>query len=365
MTRIRISHPGSLARCHFDAASSPTFSIPAALRDRYCCDRICVATPLREETVGLRGLVMTLVVLFAGAIGAGGDRPVIRKLGTIDCDLVEATPVVFKGRLYRFEYVRAQYRPNKTGDSYFRFIDVKSGEATPAFAAGYQLGSAYVEGDTVYAYGVKIWGASAIQVFWSRDLKTWQSKTALEVPKWGIYNTSVCKARKGYVMAIELGEPPEEVGVRFTMRFAESDDLVNWRVLPSDCVYSKDRYTACPAIRFLDDTYYMIYLEEKPGPTYAPHIVRSKDLVNWEQSPFNPIMTYSDEDKKIANPKLTPEERERIAKAVDINNSDVDLCEFDGKTVIYYSWGNQQGTEFLAEAVYDGPLASFLRGFFP
>ncbi len=38
-----------------------------------------------------------------------GILPKIRKLGTIVCDLVEATPVVFKGRLYRFEYVRDQY----------------------------------------------------------------------------------------------------------------------------------------------------------------------------------------------------------------------------------------------------------------
>ena len=50
---------------------------------------------------------------------------------------------------------------------------------------------------------------------------------------------------------------------------------------------------------------------------------------------------------------------------MDLNNSDVDLCEFRGKTVITYSWGNQQGTEFLAGAVYDGTLASFLKGFFP
>ncbi len=30
-------------------------------------------------------------------------RPKIEKLGTIDCDLVETTPVVFKGKVYRFE----------------------------------------------------------------------------------------------------------------------------------------------------------------------------------------------------------------------------------------------------------------------
>jgi hypothetical protein len=76
-------------------------------------------------------------------------------------------------------------------------------------------------------------------------------------------------------------------------------------------------------------------------------------------------MAFSDEDKRIANPRLTADQRKAIGEAKNINNSDVDLCEFKGKTVIYYSWGNQQGTEFLAEAVYEGTLASFLRGFFP
>ena len=48
-----------------------------------------------------------------------------------------------------------------------------------------------------------------------------------------------------------------------------------------------------------------------------------------------------------------------------MNNSDVDYCEFSGKTIITYSWGNQQGTEFLAEGAYDGPVADFLKAFFP
>jgi hypothetical protein len=77
------------------------------------------------------------------------------------------------------------------------------------------------------------------------------------------------------------------------------------------------------------------------------------------------LLAFSDEDKLIANKKLTADQRQAIARATNINNSDVDLCEFQGKTVIYYSWGNQQGTEFLAEAIYEGTLASFLRGYFP
>jgi alpha-L-fucosidase len=137
-------------------------------------------------------------------------------------------------------------------------------------------------------------------------------------------------------------------------------------MLPPDRVFSKDRYTACPAIRHLSDgLYYMVYLEALAGPVYSTYVVRSPDLVHWELSPLNPVLEFSDEDKQIANPRLTADERERIAAAVNRNNSDMDLCEFQGRTIINYSWGSQLGNEFLAEAVYEGPLETFLRGFFP
>jgi alpha-L-fucosidase len=180
-----------------------------------------------------------------------------------------------------------------------------------------------------------------------------------------LYNTSVCKGDGRYLMAIEVGEPKEVVGVPFTIFFAESLDLRTWKPLPQECVYSKEKYTACPALRYLDCYYYMLYLEARPGPTYESHIVRSKDLKRWESSRLNPLLAFSDDDKLIANKKLTTDQRQAIAQAKNINNSDVDLCEFQGKTVIYYSWGNQQGKEFLAEAIYEGTLASLLRGYFP
>jgi alpha-L-fucosidase len=302
--------------------------------------------------------------LIAGGAWAGRDAPVIKKLGAIDCDMVETTPIVFHEKLYRFEYVRDNYKPNTTGKSYFRFMDVATGEPTPSFAAGYHLGAAFADRDTMYVYGVNTWKASKIQVFWSTDLMVWKDRTAIDLPGWGIFNSSVCKGKDGYVMAFEIDSPPEEAGSPFTMRFATSKDLLDWQLTPKDCVYTKERYSACPALRFLDGYYYMIYLESYPG-YYAPNIVRSKDLIHWEESPFKPIMKHSDEDRKIANPKLTHEQRDRIAKAVNLNNSDLDFCEFQGKTIIMYSWGNQTGIEHLAEAVYEGTEADFLRGFFP
>jgi hypothetical protein len=44
---------------------------------------------------------------------AGPPRPVIRNQGTLDLGMVEATPVVFRGRLDRFESVRKDDHANQ------------------------------------------------------------------------------------------------------------------------------------------------------------------------------------------------------------------------------------------------------------
>lgn len=298
------------------------------------------------------------------------SKPRIEKLGTIECDLVEATPVVLRGRLYRFEYVRSpEYYPyNTTGDTYFRFIDVAAKQPTPGFATGHHLGCACVEDDMVYVYGVPKWGAADVEVFWSEDLQTWSSQRALSLPSWGIYNTSVCRAEGRWLMAFEVGGPKDVVGISFTIFFAESADGLNWRPLPRTHVYDREKYAACPALRYLDEYFYMIYVDciaREHQDAFAASIVRSQDLIHWENSPYNPIMEFSDEDRHIANANLNAEERQRIATAYNRNNSDADLCEFNNDVVIYYSWGDQLGIEHLAEAVYHGTLESFLRGFFP
>src|SRR5436189_2040434 len=77
--------------------------------------------------------------------------PAIKKLGTLECDIVEATPVVFRERLYLFQSVRADYRHKAPGvdGPYFRFWDTACDEPTPSFARGYHLGSAHAEGATL------------------------------------------------------------------------------------------------------------------------------------------------------------------------------------------------------------------------
>lgn len=292
-------------------------------------------------------------------------KPLITKLGTIDCDLVETTPVVWRDRLYRFEYVRIGYAGNSTGDSYFRFVDHATGTVSPAFAHGYHLGNVFVEDDVLYVTGTDIWDGERVDLFASDDMESWERWNALNLPGWGIFNTSLCRAEGQYVLMFEVGKPPEVAGVPFTARFAMSSDLRSWELTAPECAYSKDRYTAPHCLRYLDGHYYNFYLEAHPGPWYDQRLVRSRDLVTWEPSPLNPVLEASDEDRIAAGPRLTAAERQRIASAVNINNSDLDLCEFQGRVIINYSWGSQQGVEHLAEAVYEGSLREFLLGWYP
>jgi hypothetical protein len=293
----------------------------------------------------------------------GAGRPLIRKLGAVGVDLVETTPVVLDGKLYRCEWFR--------NAKCFHFVDCRSGRETPHFARDWCFASAFVDRETVYVTGTR--PGKEVRVWASKDLEHWDEWTALDLPGFRIFNTSICRADGRYVLMFEIDKPVEQAGVPFTARFATSADLKHWTVTPAECNYAKDRYTAPHCLRYLDGYYYDFYLEHVSGGPYGknPHggyeqcVVRSKDLIHWEPSPLNPVLRGSDEDRVIRNARLTPEQRQRIVKAEDSNNSDIDFCEYQGRLVIFYSWGNQRGVEFLAEAEYDGTQADFLRGWFP
>jgi hypothetical protein len=288
-------------------------------------------------------------------------RPFILKRGTIDLDLVETTPVVWKGRVLRFEWVRAGSWNNALKRDHFRSVDRATGKAGEPFALDHQFASAFVDGGRVYVTGTTE-KRNEIHVFASEDLKSWEMWTAVSRPDYGIFNTSIARGAGEYVLMFEIDRPPEEAGVPFTARFATSPDLRRWEITPPDRAYSKDRYTAPHCLRFLDGWFFDFYLEAHQG--YEMRVVRSRDLVRWTSSPRNPVLRASPEDKLIANPAITPEQRNRIAAARNLNNSDIDFCEWNGRLIINYSWGNQQGTEFLAEALYEGTEAEFLRGWF-
>ena len=88
-------------------------------------------------------------------------------------------------------------------------------------------------------------------------------------------------------------------------------------------------------------------------------------MLDWELAPINPIMWYDDSDRKVEHPEyFSKKELEDIQLSLDTNNSDVDIREWQGKTIILYSWGNQCGREFLALAEYEGSMKEFFESFY-
>lgn len=259
-------------------------------------------------------------------------------------EVCEAAPLVYKSRLLLMECMRPA-SGGRSEDYYLTLKDVEGDKPLAHFAEGYGLASALVHRGEVYV-SASHWENESwndVTVFHSRDLKTWESHVALrQEPGEHLFNTSVCAAGSRFVMAYETDDPKY---VPFTIKFAESRDLHKWETIPG-AIFGPDRYAACPALRYVDGMFYVLYLEHmKPAWRFETYLVRSRDLKEWEPSPRNPI--------------LAPEEGE------DINTSDPDLAEFKGRTYLYYSIGDQRTYAKLKRAVYPGPMREFLKSYFP
>lgn len=300
--------------------------------------------------------------------------PVLKKSGGI-LNGTESTPFVYKNRL-----LLLSTHWNGFGDlsgccaairDYFtqEVLGSVGGE-------GYRFYSAFCENDHVYVFCTK---DNCVYCYHSDDLKTWDKYVALRMPEmFELFNTSVCKGDGVYMMAIEcawagqgswdqenkVGNP--YIGEYYTEFFARSADLVHWGNLPFDMSYTKERYNACPALRYCEGYYYMICLERLPCNHYAPYMYRTQDFATWELGLYNPILIASEEDRHVKEGLV--EHPKIVADYVNTNNSDVDLCEYEGKTYIVYNSGHQGEAKgfngLLCEAVYEGTLSEYLKANF-
>ncbi len=294
----------------------------------------------------------------------------LRRLGTFDLDIAEANPVVFKGKPYLMEYVRNRkstiYRDG-CPVSHFRFRDMTDMKTFSApFGLGLHLGNAFVKDDHIVVTAVEDWGKGRFYELESDDMAHWtEPRVILEDPAWEGYNTSICEADGRYVMAFELGKPKELVHVAFTMFFAESTDLKTWRIIP-EAVFGRDIYTGAPLLRFHNGFFYFFHLEGSYEEGFITIVARSRDLKNWEWG-RRTVLERSQEDRMIlprAATFFTQQQLLHIASAVHINVSDLDMCDYDGRLLLCYSWGNQRGVEFLALAEAACSEAAFCESFF-
>ncbi len=263
---------------------------------------------------------------------------------------MEQTPVVFKGRPLLVTNFRDDTK-NKT-DGYVRSMylavrDLRDGREVTRFGGGHSFASAFVEGETLHVFaseGTDHDWFQGIAHFSSKDLAAWERRPAI-APEGGehLFNVSVCKDERGYLMAYESNEP-----VMFCFKFARSTDLATWEKIP-DLIFTgvNREYSACPAIRYVAPYYYVIYLHAAmPGHTgWVSFMARSKDLAEWELSPRNPIL--------------------EAGPGEGINNSDVDLFEVDGATYLFYATGDQATWGAVNAALFPAPMADFFASCFP
>ena len=303
-----------------------------------------------------------------------GPAPKIEKKGVFDV-AGETTPFVWEGRLKLLESVSDYSQLDENGRirAYCRIRDFETNELGEPFGFGNHFFSCHAENGVLYVYctnetadGSR--GGDTLLCYTSSDFVRWEEHVVIRREGWAFYNTSVCKGRDGkYILAIEAGRPAELVGKGFTNFFATSDDLVHWTMMDDSIRYSDKRYTACPVLRYVagDDYYYMICLEALPLKRYASYIYRTKDFMTWEVGLHNPVLMVDENDRRIMEGRSFPKETEELIHTyLNINNCDIDLCEFEGRTHIIYLTGDQMTVGFACLAVYDGPLDQFFPSFF-
>ncbi|HOJ59529.1 MAG TPA: hypothetical protein PK878_04525 [bacterium] len=298
----------------------------------------------QEVPAGMRRLGHWPVQVFEDVVPPQPVLPSkLRKEDRIINEYCEISPLEWQGQLCLLECIR----PAAEGEQnqyYLRIREADTGKILARFGEGYSLACAFVQDSTVYVYASR-WGEgnrwNDVNLLMSSDLQNWQSRVVIQQENEHLFNSSVCATDQGYVMAYESDDPQY---TPFSVKFAVSRDLVNWSKVP-DAVFLKDRYAACPCIRYAGGYYYLLYLEHRaPRWYFETYLARSKDLYEWEWS--------------AANPVLRPDWNEGI------NASDPDIIEYRGNTYLYYCIADQLTWAKIKRAMYPGPLREFFEGYF-
>lgn len=303
-----------------------------------------------------------------------GRFPELHKCGIISpCG--ESTPFVWildgKETLMREELYDPSHGTDPNYPTVCLIRNAETGEILSRFGEGCYYYSFFQENGTAYVIAtvknLPSLSGDEIRIFESRDLIHWNSRILLKNPGWAYFNTSLTKSPDGYFLLMEASNPREYVGEHpFTFFFAFSKDLLHWEHLSPEYGFSKERYMGGPWMKWSRGWYYVISVTELPCCRYTNYIYRTKDFKDWEVGYYNPILMPSEEDRMIAPyaVDITDEMRQDICTGFISSNSDIDMCDCKGQTVITYCVGNQLGFYYSAEARYDGSVDDLLEAYF-
>jgi len=281
--------------------------------------------------------------------------------------LVEVTPFVFNQRLHLLENWQKHWELSNAANGHryqedrVRIRDVQNDEIVSVALVGHGLGMALVWENRVYVFAgdwgsSKKWHIKKIAMTSSDDLKNWSTPVdVLEAnPDERFFNVSVCRGDGRFIMLVETNDPRWPA---FTFKYFQSDDLRKWKQVP-DALYGVKKYVGGPALYHFDGIYYTLYLQSLGEGRYETRITRSKDLVHWEDAPTNrPFVTFN--PANLVHPV-------RSTTIHECNASDAEVVYWQGKTLVYFTGGDQHVAGDLQRAEYDGtPQALFERFFKP
>jgi alpha-L-fucosidase len=291
-------------------------------------------------------------------------NPIVKQ-GYLGSPLVETSPFVFNNRLYLMENNQRFWDvPGaKPGDFFHedevRIRDVVSKQILSVALKNHAFATLLVWGGKVYLfagnYGKdKPWRQiTEISMTSSADLKSWTEPVTVlrSSPNEYFFNTAVCRAKDKFILLYETNDVRWKP---FTFRYMESSDLIKWKDIPG-AFYGQDKYVGGPALYYERGWYYTLYLESL-GNSYETRITRSADLIHWKDAPNGrPFITFDPSHKNI--PLIKPDISES-------NASDVELCYFKGKTILYFTGSDQTTAGDLQWATYDGTPEQLFEYFF-
>ena len=278
----------------------------------------------------------------------------------VTCDyLTETTTLFFRGRWVRLETVRIGQ-----GDSLFpekphaQIRDLYEDRIISTCMHGFWLQHAFVWKDWFYVFGTDYYGIWMIKSFdlreWSAPEKVFDSEHS-DVLHY--QNNTIVWNGSEFVMGVDLLGGPYS----FTICFASSRDLTEWHYIPG-AIYKPRLYTSCPLLKYCKGWYHLFHVRNLNGE-YHIFAARSRDLLVWEDSPRNPILSPAEDERIMRN--RYPDDPD-VYRA--INRSDLDLWERDGVTYANFHVGDQRGypagkgpVVYIRQAVYDGPMDEFFE----
>ena len=278
----------------------------------------------------------------------------------------EATPFLFKGKKYVLYNLTAFNEGNLAKGEADRAVIYEAGtdKKVCEVLLNHYFNSAFVAGDKCYCVGSYMgdhpgrWLARKIDIVWSEDMIHWSEPLCiLDYPYGYVYNTSTIFDGERYIMLFETDDKRYPI---FTFRFLESKDLQHWRLMDKE-IYGDKKYVGGPALYYMpqDKRIYLSYgtefiNEETKNPNYDTYIARTRNLIDWEEG-NRPILfpDYTHRPMPVEHPDV-----------YEINTSDAEYVEENGKVTVYYCGGNQHGVCDFATAEYEGTLFQLFNEYF-